>query len=118
MIHAREDGRYRLYLQESQRNIKQKVNIKIVRLLMAALFSALLALMLLVSVFYVNSQRKRLALTGRKLKISNAQLHEINSKLSELNRQLASSIAKLGESNRVKEEYIGRFMGLVLVVCR
>ncbi|WP_238312107.1 hypothetical protein [Segatella paludivivens] len=38
------------------------------QLLMAALFSALLALMLLVSVFYVNSQRKRLALTGRKLK--------------------------------------------------
>ncbi len=82
------------------------------QLLMVALFSALLAFMFLVSVFYVNSQRKRLALTGRKLKFSNAQLHEINSKLSELNRQLASSIAKLGESNRVKEEYIGRFMGL------
>ncbi len=82
------------------------------QILMAALFSALLALMLLVSVFYVNSQRKRLALTGRKLKLSNSQLHDINSKLSDLNRQLASSISKLGESNRVKEEYIGRFMGL------
>ncbi len=79
---------------------------------MAALFAALLALLLLVSVFYVNSQRKRLALTGRKLKLSNSQLHDINSKLSDLNRQLASSISKLGESNRVKEEYIGRFMGL------
>ena len=92
------------YKQENERKTRL--------VMVAALFSAVLALLLLVSVFYVNSQRKKLALAGRKLKHSNAQLSEINSRLSELNRQLASSNLKLGESNRVKEEYIGRFMSL------
>lgn len=81
-------------------------------ILLAALSCGVLALLLLGSVLYVNRQRKRLALTGKKLQHSNAQLSEINTQLSELNRQLASSNQKLGESNRVKEEYIGRFMSL------
>ena len=69
----------------------------------AALSCGVLALLLLVSVIFVNRQRKRLALASKKQKHYNRQLSQINAQLSELNRQLSSSNMKLGESNRVRE---------------
>jgi hypothetical protein len=52
---------------------------------------SILALCLVATLFYVNSQRKR---------------------LSEANRQLSMLNAQLFESNKVKEEYVGRFLRL------
>jgi uncharacterized membrane protein YciS (DUF1049 family) len=52
---------------------------------------SILALSLVASVFYVNRQRKRLTAANRQLSMLNAQLYE---------------------SNKVKEEYVGRFLRL------
>ena len=71
------------------------------------------------TLFYVNRQRKRLAAAQSSLSQSNsmlatanAQLSEKNQALSDVNGQLHALNAQLAESNRVKEEYVGRFMRL------
>ena len=80
---------------------------------------SILALLLLATLFYVNRQRKRLSLaqakqkkTNAMLATANAQLSEKNEALSDVNGQLQALNAQLAESNRVKEEYVGRFMRL------
>lgn len=80
---------------------------------------SLLFLMLLVSLLYVNRQRKRLAATHKKLRKANGKLSDTNGRLSALlgqlqdtNGQLSELNRQLVETNRVKEEYIGRFMQL------
>ncbi len=81
-------------------------------LLVLAIVSSLLAVMLLCILFYSNSQRKKLAHARNKLSENNQRLAQLNSQLSELNDQLRDTNIKLGESNRVKEEYVGRFIHL------
>lgn len=44
------------------------------------------------------------------MKQSNEQLSVLNRQLSSLNDRLRDSNLKLGDANRVKEEYVGRFM--------
>ena len=80
---------------------------------------SILALLLLATLFYVNRQRKRLSLAQKKQKktnamlaTANAQLSEKNEALSDVNGQLHALNMQLAESNRVKEEYVGRFMRL------
>ena len=89
------------------------------RLMMTLVAISVLALLLLASFFYVNRQRKRLARaqeiqqhTNDMLASANAQLSEKNLALSDANQQLHALNAQLSESNRVKEEYVGRFMRL------
>ena len=76
----------------------------IVSTLLAALFSAIL--------FYSNSQRKKLSRARNELSASNTQLAQLNSQLSDLNNQMRQTNLKLNESNRVKDEYVGRFIHL------
>lgn len=87
---------------------------------------SVLALCLIALLFYVNSQRKRLSIAQKQLKVSNGrlahsnnmlesannQMKVTNAELSEANRQLSMLNAQLNESNRVKEEYVGRFLRL------
>ena len=94
------------------------------RLLLVAI--SVLALSLVATLFYVNSQRKRLAaardelhLKNDQLSGSNSQLSTLNSQLSTLNTQLTTKNTQLSQLNqriaeagRVKEEYVGRFMRL------
>jgi DNA repair exonuclease SbcCD ATPase subunit len=55
-----------------------------------------------------------MALKGKndELASANSQLAEQTEELSTLNSQLSTLNSQLSESNRVKEEYIGRFMSL------
>ena len=78
-----------------------------------------LALLLLIALFLVHRRREQLASARNALHESNAQLSTVNAQLSAqkdelsaLNAQLSTLNAQLTESNRVKEEYIGRFMSL------
>ena len=71
-----------------------------------------MALLLLGTLFYVNSQRKRLLVARDDLSRSNSKLSELNGQLSSLNQQLKTSNIQLLDANRVKEEYVGRFMRL------
>jgi len=78
-----------------------------------------LALLVLLSLLFVSRQRKQLAVahdqlnqSNQKLSKVNQQLYDSNEQLSELNSQLSTLNAHLTESNRVKEEYVGRFLQL------
>lgn len=73
---------------------------------------SIMALLLLATLFYVYRKRNQLALTRDKLALSNRQLKNTNSQLSALNSQLTTLNSQLSEANRVKEEYVGRFMRL------
>lgn len=80
---------------------------------------SILALMLLVGVFYVSRQRHKLAIARDDLAKTNRQLYELNAQLKSLNEQLSITNSQLSvvnheltDANRVKEEYVGRFMRL------
>ena len=102
--------------------------------------TSVLALALLAAFFYVRSRNRQLRVArnalsskNRQLRVArnalsskNRELSELNVQLSEANQQqsvlngqlktlndeLAQSNSQLSESNRVKEEYIGRFLRL------
>ena len=80
---------------------------------------SVLALLLLGVLIFLHRRNKQLATARNALKQSNdelaavnAQLSTVNGQLSMLNDQLSTVNGQLTESNRVKEEYIGRFMSL------
>ena len=80
---------------------------------------SILALLLLVALFLVHRRNQQLDTARKALSTANSQLSTINSQLSTqkdelaaLNSQLSTLNSQLTESNRVKEEYIGRFMSL------
>ena len=73
---------------------------------------SVLAVVILFILFYVNRQRKKLAVARKHLSRKNRQLSVSNGKLSAANEQLSMLNLQLSESNRVKEEYVGRFMRL------
>lgn len=80
---------------------------------------SILALLVLAALFFVHRRNKQLASARNALKTSNDELASVNSQLatqrdelSTLNAQLSTLNSQLTESNRVKEEYIGRFMSL------
>ena len=84
-----------------------------------AVIISLMAVILLLSLIYVYRQRKRLALAHVKLSKSNTQLSEVNDNMTVLlrqvehsNQQLQGLNHQLSDTNRVKDEYIGRFMQL------
>jgi hypothetical protein len=80
---------------------------------------SVLALLLLGVLLFLHRRNKQLATARNALKQSNDELSTVNTQLSALNDQLSvvnaqlSTVnSQLSESNRVKEEYIGRFMSL------
>lgn len=80
---------------------------------------SILALMLLIGVFYVSRQRHKLAIGRDDLAKTNRQLHELNAQLKSLNEQLSCTNSQLSvvnheltDANRVKEKYVVRFMRL------
>lgn len=81
------------------------------RLIFAIICVSLLVIALALLTFYVNKQKSYLSNARNELKKTNTQLEELNNKLSSTNGMLKASNDKLNESNRVKEEYIGQFLG-------
>lgn len=69
---------------------------------------SILSLLLLIALVYVHRKRNQLAITRDHLALSNNQLQDTNAQLSSLNSQLS-------EANRVKDEYVGRFLRLCSV---
>lgn len=79
----------------------------------------ILSLLLLIALVYVHRKRNQLAITRDHLALSNNQLQDTNAQLSSLNNQLSSLNSQLitlnsqlSEANRVKDEYVGRFLRL------
>ena len=80
---------------------------------------SILALLLLGALFFVHRRNSQLHAARNDLKTSNDELASANillatqkDELAALNGQLSMVNGQLTESNRVKEEYIGRFMSL------
>jgi hypothetical protein len=92
-------------------------NTKVLR--MSIIVVSILALLLLGVLFFLHRRNRQLDTARNDLKISNEELAGANrqlatqtEELAALNGQLSMVNGQLTESNRVKEEYIGRFMSL------
>lgn len=88
-------------------------------LVMSIVAVSILALLLLGVLLFLHRRNRQLGTARNDLKNSNDELAEANRRLatqteelSTLNYQLSTLNSQLTESNRVKEEYIGRFMSL------
>ena len=88
-------------------------------LLMLVVSISIMFVLLLLSLLYVNKQRKRLSASQQKLRESNSKLLAANDNMSSLidrlqdtNNQLSQLNRQISEANNVKEEYIGRFLQL------
>ena len=99
------------YKTQSERNTAQ--------LRMVVVLISVLALLLLGVLLFLHRRNRQLDTARQALKASNDELATANSQLADqtqelstLNAQLSTLNSQLSESNRVKEEYIGRFMSL------
>ena len=73
---------------------------------------SILSLFLLLTVGYIIRQMKRLAKARREVVGANQELQKLNAELLEANRRQKQMNDSLTEANCIKEEYIGRFLGL------
>ena len=73
---------------------------------------SLLVVGLVLLLLYVSRKRRQLALIRNELSARNNDLSEANQLLSEINEQLRQAIIHLNDSNRVKDEYIAKFLSL------
>jgi hypothetical protein len=73
---------------------------------------SLLVVGLLMLLFYVSKKRRQLAVIRNELSTKNHDLMEANQRLSDMNEQLRQAIIHLNDSNRVKDEYIGKFLSV------
>ena len=92
-------------------------NTKVLR--MSVVVVSVLALFILGVLFFLHRRNRQLDTARNELKHSNDELAAANSQLAKqteelsvLNTELSTLNSQLSESNRVKEEYIGRFMSL------
>ncbi len=99
------------YLNEMNRNARVLTG--------SVIIVSILALLLVGVLFFLHRRNRQLALARNALHDTNSQLASLNdelqnanSQLSETNEQFAVLNTKLKEANRVKDEYIGRFLSL------
>lgn len=74
--------------------------------------TSLLTLFLACAVWYVIRQVKKLARARQDLLAMNEELKLLNERLIEVNQRQHETNNSLTEANHIKEEYVGRFMGL------
>ena len=73
---------------------------------------SLLVIGLLMLLFYVSKKRRQLAVIRNELSTKNHDLSKANQRLSDINEQLQQANIHLNDSNRVKDEYIGKFLSV------
>ena len=71
---------------------------------------SLLSLFLLLAIFYVDKQMKKVAAARREVIDTNKRLKELNDELHLSNAQLKEANHSIAENSYLKEEYIGRYM--------
>ena len=76
------------------------------------LIASLLLLLLLLSLFYIGRQMKKLAVARRSLQEANDSLHTLNGRLHAMNSDLQAANLQLREANALKENYLARFIKL------
>ena len=88
-----------------QKTEKQQEHMKL-----ALVSISLLSLFLLVAIFYVYKQMKKVAAARREVIDANKRLKELNDELHLSNAQLKEANHSIAENSYLKEEYIGRYM--------
>ena len=73
---------------------------------------SILALFLFGSYIYVMRKRRQLAAARNELKEANNELVSLNEQLSDKNQKLQTTNILLSDANRVKDEYIGKFLSI------
>jgi DNA-binding CsgD family transcriptional regulator len=73
---------------------------------------SVLAALLLASFLFLYKRNKLLAAARNELRRINGKLNHLNAQLNGSNQQMMQVNAQLHDSNRVKDEYIGRFLDL------
>ena len=71
---------------------------------------SLLSLFLLLAIFYVYKQMKKVAAARREVIDANKRLKELNDEIHLSNAQLKEANHSIAENSYLKEEYIGRYM--------
>lgn len=71
---------------------------------------SLLSVFLLLAIFYVKKQMKRIAAARREVVEANSRLKELNEELHHSNERLKEANHSIAENSYLKEEYIGRYM--------
>ena len=71
---------------------------------------SLLSLFLLLAIFYVYKQMKKVAAARREVIDANKRMKELNDELHLSNAQLKEANHSIAENSYLKEEYIGRYM--------
>lgn len=71
---------------------------------------SLLSVFLLLAIFYVYKQMKRVAAARREVLNANLRLKELNDELHLSNTRLTEANHSIAENSYLKEEYIGRYM--------
>ena len=86
---------------------RDKGNKRLVRLVIGI---SLLSFILLIMIFYSHKQHRQLAVAQKLLRQKNRELISSNEQLSSVVKQLNKIVKLLDDSNKVKEEYVGRFL--------
>ncbi|MCD8193696.1 MAG: DUF6377 domain-containing protein [Tannerellaceae bacterium] len=76
---------------------------------------SLLSFFLLIAIFYVYRQMKKLSVARKEVIDTNLLLQQVNKELSGSNKRLKEMNNILSETNFIKEEYVGRYMDLCSV---
>lgn len=102
-----------------ENNYQKAMNHNTKMLWVSVIIVSVLALLLLGVLFFLHRRNRQLDSTRNVLHQTNSQLASLNAELKDANEQLSAKNeefailnSQLSESNRVKEEYIGRFMSL------
>ncbi|WP_282031037.1 DUF6377 domain-containing protein [Winogradskyella eximia] len=90
-----------------QKSIKQKNKLQ-----KSLIFISILATFLLIAVYLIVKQVKKVSIARNNLKAANEQLKVFNEKLNTSNEDLKRLYFELSEVDKVKEHYIGSFLNL------
>ena len=95
------NNNYRSNLSRNNRNL---------RILLGVV--SVMAVLLLATLLFLYKRNKLLFAARNELRRINGKLNHVNAQLNESNQQMKQVNAQLHDSNRVKDEYIGRFLDL------
>lgn len=80
------------------------------QLIISLVSISFLSVFLLIAIFFVYRQMRKLSIARRELSQANEKLNILNEELFATNTQLKNTNQTLLEANLIKEEYIGRYM--------
>lgn len=101
------------FFPEIEQAYKQKSERSTRALALMILFISSLVIILLCLLIFIFKRQRILDSTRKELQESNRQIEERNRELVEINAKLVSKNAQIQEADKIKQEYISLFLGIV-----